>query len=144
MAEDLGLTVNEKKSIITPFKNHGFVFLKLKFRLLENGKIVTTVSHKKICAIKRKLSIFRKRLDKNTMDFDGVFQSYNSIRAHIQKYEYNSSKLRRLDRFFIRLFNKELKIYPYRLKCTFLAIHANNKLIYKEKVCHISTLCITA
>ena len=40
IAADLGLEMNEKKCIITPFKNHSFKFLKMRVRLEPTGKVV--------------------------------------------------------------------------------------------------------
>lgn len=40
LAESLGVKINEKKTKITTFKSYGFVFLKFRFRINENGKII--------------------------------------------------------------------------------------------------------
>ena len=39
LAADLGLTLNDKKCTITPFKHHSFTFLKVRFTLQESGKV---------------------------------------------------------------------------------------------------------
>lgn len=58
-AKELGIEMNEKKNIITPFKNHSFKFLKMRVRLEPTGKVVMKLSRNSIKAIRRKLRIFR-------------------------------------------------------------------------------------
>ena len=58
-AKSLGLEMNEKKNIITPFESHSFRFLKMRIRLEPSGKVVIKLSLNSIKAIRRKLQIFR-------------------------------------------------------------------------------------
>ena len=59
LAADLGLTLNDKKCTITPFKHHSFTFLKVRFTLQESGKVTMKLSRQSIKAIRRKMDIFR-------------------------------------------------------------------------------------
>ena len=43
IASDLGLHINDKKTHIIPLK-HGFTFLKIRYKLLPNGKIIKGIN----------------------------------------------------------------------------------------------------
>lgn len=59
LANNLGLKINPKKDNIIPFKNQGFVFLKMRIMLKHTGKIVMKVCSKSVKSMRRKLKIFK-------------------------------------------------------------------------------------
>lgn len=118
IVNSIGLSINEKKNIITPFKGHSFHFIKMRVRLEPSGKIVMKLGRKSIKAIRRKLKIFRKWVDENKMSPEDAFISYQSWRSHALRC--NSYRtLHAMDKYFITLFEKELSEYDKKFKCTF-------------------------
>ena len=129
MAEELGVQMSVKKNIITPFKNHSFVFLKFRVRLQKNGKITIKLSRNSIKSIRRKLKFFRKQIDENKMSFDDVASSYQAWRAHAKRANsYNT--LKNLDKYFVDLFKEELGNWRIRFKCTLKSYKKDGKWVY--------------
>lgn len=139
VAKSIGLTLNEKKNIITPFKSHSFTFIKMRIRLEPTGKIVMKLGRKSIKAIRRKLKIFRKWVTDDKMSAEDVFISYQSWRSHALRCD-SYKTLHAMDRLFINLFRKELSEWDKKFKCTFDAkwdyeigwIYFESKKEYKE------------
>lgn len=116
-AKELGIEMNEKKSIITPFKNHSFKFLKMRVRLEPGGKVVIKLSRNSIKAIRRKLQIFREWVDTNRMSPEDVFISYQSWRSHAARCD-SYKTVHKMDLYFVKLFEKELAEWDKKFKCT--------------------------
>ena len=117
IAADLGLEMNEKKCIITPFKNHSFKFLKMRVRLEPTGKVVIKLSRNSIKAIRRKLKIFREWVDTGKMGVEDVFASYQSWRSHAARCD-SYKTVHAMDLYFVSLFEKELAEWDKKFKCT--------------------------
>jgi hypothetical protein len=116
-AKELGIEMNEKKCIVTPFKNHSFKFLKMRIRLEPNGKVVIKMSRNSIKAIRRKLRIFRGWVDTGKMNSEDVVTSYQSWRSHAGRC--NSYRtVHSMDLYFVSLFEKELAERDKKFKCT--------------------------
>ena len=105
IAADLGLEMNEKKCIITPFKNHSFKFLKMRVRLEPTGKVVIKLSRNSIKAIRRKLKIFREWVDTGKMGVEDVFASYQSWRSHAARCD-SYKTVHAMDLYFVSLLKK--------------------------------------
>lgn len=119
-AKALGLEMNEKKNIITPFKNHSFRFLKMRVRLEPSGKVVMKLSRNSIKAIRRKLYIFRTWVNDGKMDFDDVCISYQSWRSHAARCD-SFKTVHGMDLFFVSMFETELAESDNKFKCTLKA-----------------------
>lgn len=116
-AEDLGIEMNEKKCIITPFHSHSFKFLKMRIRLEPTGKVVVKLSRNSIKAIRRKLKIFRKWVNEGKMSPDDVFTSYQSWRSHAARCD-SYKTVHSMDLYFVNLFETELAEWDKKFKCT--------------------------
>lgn len=117
IATALGLEMNEKKNVITPFKNHSFKFLKMRVRLEPSGKVVMKLSRNSIKAMRRKLDIFRGWVDIGKMSDEDVFKSYQSWRSHAARCD-SFQTVHAMDIRFIQLFEKELAEWDKKFKCT--------------------------
>lgn len=119
LVEDYGVKLNDKKDKITPFKNHSFTFLKMRFHIDENGKIIMRLSKNSIASMRRKLHKFRKWLDEKShkLDFHDILVSYQSWRSYAKLAD-SYRTLQNCDKYFIRLFENELRTYKYKFKCT--------------------------
>lgn len=116
-SKELGIEMNEKKSVITPFKNHSFKFLKMRVRLEPTGKVVMKLSRNSIKAIRRKLKIFRGWVDEGKMSPEDVFISYQSWRSHAARCD-SYKTVHAMDLLFVSLFEKELAEWDKKFKCT--------------------------
>lgn len=117
MAQTFHIVMNNKKCIITPFKNHSIQFLKLRISLTSSGKVVLKLSRKSIKAIRRKLYIFRRWLDVGKFDIESICKSYQSWRGYAKHYNsYNS--IAALDIKFVKLFEAELADMKRYFPCT--------------------------
>ena len=117
LAEELGIEMNEKKCVITPFKNHSFKFLKMRVRLEPTCKVVMKLSRNSIKAIRRKLKIFRGWVDNGKMSPEDVFISYQSWRSHAARCD-SFKTVHAMDLYFVNLFEKELAEWDKKFKCT--------------------------
>lgn len=141
IANGLGLEMNEKKCIITPFKNHSFYFLKMRVRLEPGGKVIMKLSRTSIKSIRRKLVIFRGWVDIGKMSFDDVASSYQSWRAHAARCD-SYKTVHAMDLYFVKLFEKELAEWDKKFKCTLDArwdyevgwIYFTSKKEFDEKI----------
>ena len=123
--------MSDKKNIITPFRHHGFRFLKMRFKLEESGKVSMRISRKSTKAIRRKLDIFRKWLDEGRIDFKDVLTSFNSWRAYaVRCNSYNT--VRAMDERFCTLFAPELAAQRKPFKCTMKATKTEAGWIYRR------------
>lgn len=120
--EALGIKMNVKKNIITPFKNHSFTFLKLRFHMDYNGKITMRLGRKSIKAMRRKLKIFRKWVNDGVLSPEDVFASYQSWRAHARRCD-SYKTLRDMDELFVNLFSLELEQRKKAFPCTLRAVY---------------------
>lgn len=141
LAEEYGISINKSKSIITPFKNHSFNFLKVRYTLTKRGKVICKLSRNSIKAIRRKLKIFRKWLNEGKFDIEDICTSYQSWRGFAKK-KNATHTLMTMDRFFVKLFQKELGFRSKKFKCTLKAkwneeigwIYYSNKKELKQKL----------
>lgn len=103
MSDELGLTINKKKTHIATI-NH-FRFLKKRFSLLDNGKIVIKLSADSITRMRRKLKKFENLYKSGKMSLENIKTSYQSWRGFALQYNsYNSVK--RMDEYYNILIKK--------------------------------------
>ena len=106
MSDELGFTINKKKTHIATIKH--FRFLKKRFSLLDNGKIIVKLSADSITRMRRKLIKFEKLYDEGRMSFENIKTSYQSWRGFALQYDsYNS--VQRLDKYYENLISKIIK-----------------------------------
>ena len=99
---DLGLTLNTKKTGIQPIKN-GIHFLGFSFRLTDTGKVLQTVLHKKISKERRKLRKLVDRVKAGEMTRQHVDECYKAWRAHVEKGN-SRCLLSRMDSYYVGLY----------------------------------------
>lgn len=109
----LKLEINEKKTQIVKI-SHGYVFMQLKYRLLDNGRVVVSPAPVKITRERRKLKAYRRLLDKGRMQEIEVWLAYNSWRESILKECSCYRSVKNLDALYKDLFGKEPTIPPKR------------------------------
>lgn len=116
LAEGLGIAMSDKKNIITPFKNHSFIFLKMRVTLGKSGKVTMKLSRRSIAAMRRKIDIFRRWVSSSKIGFEDVVQAYQSWRSHAKKCNsYNT--LRNMDEKFVTTFAPELLVREKKFPC---------------------------
>lgn len=116
-AQSLGLVINPKKSVITPFKHHGFTFLKIRFRLTDSGKIVKKLNRNSIKSIRRKIHIFQNWVSEGKLSIEDACTSYQSWRGFAKQFS-SYKTLCSLDRLFVNCFKSELASMPKPFKCS--------------------------
>ena len=131
LAEERGISMSDKKNIITPFKHHSFAFLKMRVRLEEGGRVTMKLSRKSIRGMRRKLDIFRRWADEGRLAPEDIFQSYQSWRAHAKRCN-SYDTLRAMDEHFTTLFAPELAVRKKRFKCTMKATKIETGWIYRR------------
>lgn len=102
IADDLGLTINRKKTQIYRI-DKGFTFLKLYHFVTPTGKIVRKPCKKNIIRQRRKL----KKMYRNGTHFDDVLESYKSWRGNLLKYN-GYHAVRNMDSLFYYLFGEQM------------------------------------
>jgi len=113
LVDELDIELNLKKTTITKL-SRGFVFLKARIKMLENGKIITISNSKNMKKNKRKLYIYREKLDKGLITFEEIKNIYKSTFAGMKFYDNYKQRKSYKDLFF-KLFQKELNHDPERI-----------------------------
>ena len=92
-AASYGLTFNPKKTVIVKMTK-GFTFLKIHYRLAQNGKVIRTLSHSSVVRMRRKLKKFKAKVDTGQMTVEDVYNSVQSWISHAKyaKQSYHSVK----------------------------------------------------
>lgn len=132
MVPELGLALSDKKCTITPFKNHSFLYLKMRVTLEESGKVTMKLSRKSIRAIRRKLDIFRQWVTDGKMDFEDAAQSYQSWRAHAKRCD-SYDTLQAMDERFAKLFAAELAARKKKFPCTLKTEKTDTGWVYTRR-----------
>lgn len=118
----LKITINEKKSRIIKLSD-GVPFLKGKYVLLENGKILRFPQKDSAKRMRRKLQKFKKLLNENKMSFADIYASFQSWRGTYKKRFNDCYCISRMDALYNKLF----------IQCRDAAVEGNNGLYRKEK-----------
>lgn len=105
IADDLGITINRKKTRITKL-SRGFVFLKKKFSYGENGRIVVRPSRDAITRERRKLKKLAAMWGRGEIEIESIEQHYQSWRGGMLKLDAHRTVLR-MDALYAELFNPE-------------------------------------
>lgn len=131
MAGELGIALSEKKCVITPFRHHSFMFLKMRVKLEESGKATMKLSRKSIRAMRRKMDVLRRWVDEGRLEPEDAIQSYQSWRAHAKRCD-SYRTLQAMDARFVRLFGPELTARRRKFKCTMKATRTAAGWIYRR------------
>ena len=103
LSKELGLTINKKKTHITSITN--FRFLKKRFFLMDNGKIIVKLSADSITRMRRKLKKYEGLYNAGKISLENIETSYKSWRGFALQYNsYNS--VQRLDEYYKELITK--------------------------------------
>lgn len=81
VCNDLGLVFNEKKTKVVKISK-GFMFMKVRYRVTDSGKIVRTLAKSGTIRMRRKLKKFRRLVDNGQMTMEDIFNSVQSWVAH--------------------------------------------------------------
>ena len=77
LCEELEITLNVKKTQIVKL-SHGFTFLKVRFFLLDSGRIVRKIYRRSVTKMRRKLKSLRRKADQGIMTYADVYHSWQS------------------------------------------------------------------
>lgn len=81
LCAELEITLNTKKTQIVKL-THGFTFLKIRYYLQPNGKVVKKIYRRSVTKMRHKLKSFRDLVDRSIMSYEDVYQSFQSWRAY--------------------------------------------------------------
>lgn len=104
-SEKLGLTIKPNKMKILKLSN-GFTYLKKRFRLTKDGKVIVRLTSKNINVERRKIKKLRKKYDNHILNYEHCSQAYFSYRGMALKYK-NYYNVRQLDKLFYEVFIEE-------------------------------------
>lgn len=105
IADELGITINRKKTKITRL-THGFVFLKKKFSYGENGRIVVRPCRDAITRERRRLKKLAGMWQRGEIELEAIEQHYQSWRGGMLMLDAHKTVLR-MDALYRDLFNPE-------------------------------------
>ena len=86
LCAELEITLNEKKTQIVKL-SHGFTFLKVRFFLLDSGRIVRKIYRRSVTKMRRKLKSLRRKVDEGIMSYADVYQSWQSWRSYALNFD---------------------------------------------------------
>lgn len=81
LCAELEITLNTKKTQIVKL-TRGFTFLKIRYYLQPNGKVVKKIYRRSVTKMRHKLKAFRDLVDRGVMSYEDVYQSFQSWRAY--------------------------------------------------------------
>lgn len=107
IADNYGIHINKKKTHITPLK-HGFTFLKIRYKLLPNGKIIKGINKSTLKRERRKI---RYLMSNASIPLKEVYNCYYSWRQAKLK-ECNCYKtIKSMDDYYGRMYEKYRKSF---------------------------------
>ena len=77
IAKEYHIIINKKKTRITKISS-SFTFLKIKYFLTSSGKVVKRIANCNITRERKKLKSYKKLLDKGTLDYETIENSFKS------------------------------------------------------------------
>jgi retron-type reverse transcriptase len=99
----LGITVNERKTRIFPLRE-GLLFLKGKYYLQENGRVLKRATKESAKRMRRKLNCFRALIDAGKMNYADLRTAYQSWRGNYIR-RFNAYKMvQKMDERYNNLF----------------------------------------
>ena len=101
MLADLGLSVSQKKTHITPLSK-GFMFLGFKWNISETGKIYLNIDPKTVKHERKKLYRLVSKAKRGEITKEKVEECYQSWKAHAEHGD-SYLLLKRLDRYYEEL-----------------------------------------
>jgi hypothetical protein len=106
VCQSLKITVNRKKTRIVKL-SHGMEFLKGKYILLENGRVLRRPGKDSARRMRRKLKKFKSLINGGQMSFDDLRQAYQSWRGNYRRRFNAYNQVRYMDRLYNGLFIKQ-------------------------------------
>ena len=101
MLADLGLSVSQKKTHITPLSK-GFMFLGFKWNISKTGKIYLNIDPKTVKHERKKLYRLVSKAKRGEITKEKVEECYKSWKAHAEHGD-SYLLLKRLDRYYEEL-----------------------------------------
>jgi len=115
MAGDMGLHINRGKSMIKPL-NRPFRYCKIKYMLTDTGKVVTSGNRGSFKRARRKIKVFKQRLEDGLMTYEDLWTSVNGVLAYLAKYN-NHNRVLKLRRLFFSIYGFSPEKYDnFRMK----------------------------
>lgn len=93
LCAELGITLNERKTRIVKL-SHGFTWLKVRWFLLPNGRVLKKIPHRSVTRMRRKLKALRRKVESGAMAWEDVRQSLQSWRAYARQFDAHVTILR--------------------------------------------------
>lgn len=106
ICDKLKLNFNKRKTTISKV-NHGFTFLKVKYNVTGNCKIIKRLTHDGVVRMRRKLKKFRRKVDKGVMTIEHVNASMQSWLGH-SKIARSYRTVIEMQKLYEQLFKKEM------------------------------------
>ena len=85
LCAELEITLNEKKTQIVKL-SHGFTYLKIRFFLTENGKIIKKIYRRSVTKMRQKLKSLRRKMDAGIVTYQDVYASWQSWKAYAKQF----------------------------------------------------------
>ncbi|MCD7918657.1 MAG: RNA-directed DNA polymerase [Clostridiales bacterium] len=102
ICRELEITLNEKKTQIVKLA-HGFTFLKTRFFLLPDGRIIRKIYKRSVTKERRKLKAFRRLLEAGRMTGEDVYACWQSWKSYAANFNAHGTA-RRMGQLYNRLF----------------------------------------
>lgn len=99
---DLGITLNDKKTQIVKL-SHGFTYLKARWYLLPNGRVLKKIYHRSVTKMRRKLKALRHKVADGTMTYADAHQALQSWRSYARSFDAHRTILE-MERLFDSLY----------------------------------------
>ena len=99
LAKELGIEMNQRKTVIHNLQSDDFVFLKKRVRLTDSGKIVMRLTRENIREEEKRILFMITEYKAGRMPKESIKQSYRAWRGYAQKYN-SYHVVGKMDKFF--------------------------------------------
>lgn len=100
--KEIGISINRKKTKISSIYEWN-TFLKINYKVLDNGKIIRKVHSKTLTKERKRLRSFKVLLENNIMTIEDIIQCYKSWRGSYIIYD-SGYDILKMDKYFNELF----------------------------------------
>ncbi len=104
-ADGLGLFVNERKTRIEKLSST-FMYLQIKYRLSDSGKVIKRINPKSVTRERRKLKAYKRLYDAGKMDYKDIEQEYKSWMGSYTPIM-SKEQIKNMKKIYKELFGKE-------------------------------------
>ena len=106
-ARNLGIFINDSKTQIVPL-SHTFTYLKIRYSLDDNGKVIKRISPETVTRQRQKLKAYKRLLDRKEMAYIQIENAYKSWMGSFAPIM-SKKQIKHMKSLYFELFGKDVR-----------------------------------